>query len=196
MLPNGTIIGGPNSISSTWIPFFLQGNTSFDVMQLTVDDIVELFAQSAIQWGGSMGTDIADISAFRDAGGKLLTWHGMADENVPPNGTVLYRTQVEDILGGNELVNQWYRVFLAPGVGHCSSRNDYGPVPVDSFAALVDWVENGIVPETLPAAYKDPNGAYWTKNLGPFPKVPRYDEKGDPTLAGSYSYADSYVADN
>ncbi|RSL78713.1 hypothetical protein CEP51_007950 [Fusarium floridanum] len=193
MLPDGTIIGGPNSISSTWIPFFLQGNTSVNVMDLNVDDVVELFAQSGIQWGGSMGTDIADISAFRDAGGKLLTWHGMADENVPPNGTVLYRTQVEDILGGNKLVNEWYRVFLAPGVGHCSSRNDYGPVPIDSFAALVDWVEKGVVPETLSAAYKDADGTEWSKNLCPFPKVSRYDGKGDPTLASSYSCADSYV---
>ncbi|RSL53848.1 hypothetical protein CEP53_007629 [Fusarium sp. AF-6] len=193
MLPDGTIIGGPNSISSTWIPFFLQGNTSVNVMDLNVDDIVELFAQSGIQWGGSMGTDIAGISAFRDAGGKLLTWHGMADENVPPNGTVLYRTQVEDILGGNKLVNEWYRVFLAPGVGHCSSRNDYGPVPVDSFAALVDWVEKGVAPETLPATYKDADGTEWSKNLCPFPKVSRYDGKGDPTLASSYSCADSYV---
>lgn len=194
VLDNGTIVPGVNIIPATWIPYFLQGDPSFDVLSLTLDDVVELFAQTSIQWGGSIGSDITDITAFRDAGGKFLTWHGLADENVPSNATVYYRTLVEGIMGGNDLVNEWYRTFFAPGAGHCGSNSGYGPVPTDSFAALVDWVEKGIAPETLPAAYTDANGREWKKNLCPFPKVARYNGKGDPTLAGSYSCADSYIS--
>lgn len=192
ILPNGTVVPGTNAVSSVWTPLFLQGNPDFDILKLTVDDIVDLFAQSKVQWGGSIDTDIADISAFRDGGGKLLTWHGLADESVPPNSTTYYRTLVEGIMGGNERVNDWYRVFMAPGAGHCGARTGHGPVPTDPFATLVDWVEKGIVPETISAAYTDASGTEWKKDLCPWPKVPKYDGEGDITVAGSYNCADSY----
>lgn len=192
LLDNGTVIPGTNAISDTWFPMFLQGDPDFDILKLTVDDMVELLAQSKIQWGGSMATDITDISAFRDAGGKLITWHGLADESIAPNSTIYYRTLVESIMGGNDRVNEWYRVFMAPGVGHCGGVATYGPVPTDAFASLVDWVEKGIIPETIEAAFTDANGTEWAKNLCPFPKVAKYNGQGDATLAGSYSCADSY----
>lgn len=80
-----------------------------------------------------MNTNIADITAFRDAGGKLLTWHGLVNQNAPPNGITYYRTLVEGIMGRNERINEWYRVFFAPGVGHCASSESHG---LDLFLRL------------------------------------------------------------
>jgi feruloyl esterase len=47
-------------------------------------------------------------------------------------------------------VRNWSRLFLAPGVGHCSG----GPAGLDTFDALtaiVEWVEKGTAPASLTA---------------------------------------------
>ncbi|PMD30610.1 tannase and feruloyl esterase [Hyaloscypha variabilis F] len=50
-------------------------------------------------------------------------------------------------------LNDWYRLFLVPGAGHCgpSTAQPNGPWPQTSLAVLIDWVENGIEPTTLDA---------------------------------------------
>jgi hypothetical protein len=44
-------------------------------------------------------------------------------------------------------VNEFVRLFMAPGVGHCAGGD--GPNPVGVFEAVVDWVEKGVAPNTL-----------------------------------------------
>lgn len=66
-----------------------------------------------------------------------------------PSGTLDYHQRVISSLGGANNVDDFYRVFEAPGVGHCGGG--VGPVPLNPINALVDWVERGIAPETLPA---------------------------------------------
>ena len=78
-----------------------------------------------------MATDNPDLSGFRDAGGKLLSWHGISDEIIPYGNSVTYRKSVEKVMGGNENVNSFYRLFLAPGVKHC--YGGAGAYPKDAF---------------------------------------------------------------
>jgi tannase len=52
-------------------------------------------------------------------------------------------------------LGDWYRLFLVPGAGHCST-NEYepnGPFPQTNLAVMIDWVENGVQPTTLNATY-------------------------------------------
>jgi hypothetical protein len=50
-------------------------------------------------------------------------------------------------MGGKSEVNDFYRLYFAPGVNH--RGGGYGPVPTDPLDALVAWVEHGTAPETL-----------------------------------------------
>jgi feruloyl esterase len=62
-----------------------------------------------------------DLASFRDAGGKLLMWHGWNDPRLSPSYSIKYREDVIRTLGGrSEAVDDFYRLFMAPGVGHCS----------------------------------------------------------------------------
>lgn len=61
-------------------------------------------------------------------------------------------------------VHDFYRLFEAPGLGHC--QGNVGGYPAGSFDALVDWVENGVVPDVLEAI----NVANRTSLLCPYPK--------------------------
>ncbi|MEV0830053.1 tannase/feruloyl esterase family alpha/beta hydrolase, partial [Nonomuraea rubra] len=86
-------------------------------------------------------------------------------------------------------VDDFYRLFLAPGVDHCGNATSTGPVPTDALTALTAWVEQGKAPRTLSAAIKDASGTTVTRELCLYPSVSRYTGYGDPADAGSYSCA-------
>ncbi|KZB88265.1 hypothetical protein AVL48_20125 [Amycolatopsis regifaucium] len=128
-----------------------------------------------------IGTSDSNLSDFRRAGGKLITVVGTADQLIPPGGTLAYREQVERRMGGAARVNDFYRLFLAPGVQHCGGGA--GAQPVGALRALVDWVEHGKAPATLAATTLDGSAS---RDLCPLPQRSRYTGHGDPALASSY----------
>lgn len=114
----------------------------------------------------------------------MLSWHGQTDELVPTQGTIDYRERVNRTLGGNKRVDDFYRLFLLPGVNHCG--NGPGPQPTDDLGTLVKWVEQKQAPATLAASTTDPTGKTVTRNICRYPKVARYTGHGDPTQAANY----------
>ncbi|MEU5937464.1 tannase/feruloyl esterase family alpha/beta hydrolase [Micromonospora sp. NPDC047187] len=121
------------------------------------------------------------LSAFARAGGKLLRWHGQADQLVPTQGTVDYRERVNRVSGGNRRVDDFYRLFLLPGVAHCGGGP--GPQPTGELDALVNWVEKGQAPATLATSSAD--GSV-TRNACRYPQVARFTGHGDPKAAANY----------
>jgi hypothetical protein len=154
----------------------------FDISTITYRDFDRLIRQSQRQYGSILGTDNPDLSAFRDSGGKMITWHGTVDSLIPYQGTVDYRERVERAMGGASKVDNFYRVFIAPGLDHCFGGP--GAYPVDPLGAVVDWVEKGRAPDTLLA--RSPDGLS-TRNLCRYPLVSRYNGHGDPKSADSYT---------
>jgi len=85
-------------------------------------------------------------------------------------------------------VKDFYRYFEVPGLGHCYGGN--GGQPTATFQALVDWVEKGVVPETLPINFKDANGTQYDRILCPYPEKARLVSAGlDGTKPESYKCA-------
>jgi len=82
-------------------------------------------------------------------------------------------------------VHKHYRHFEVPGLGHCAGGR--GGHPTTTFDALRDWVENGIVPETLPISFSDEKGVVNKRILCPYPQKQQYDGCGDPTSAESFT---------
>jgi hypothetical protein len=164
-----------------WVQTFLEKQPGFDTSKITYSQFADLFRQSVKEYDGVIGASDPDLSDFRRAGGKLLTYVGTADQLIPPGGTLSYRQQVEREMGGAQRVNDFYRLFLAPGVEHCGGGA--GPTPTNPLGALVNWVEHGKAPVTLPAA--TPDGSL-TRDLCPYPQVSRYSGHGNPAVASSY----------
>lgn len=182
---DGTRSGVPFPVPALWVSTFLERDPQFDTSTLTYARFAQLFEQSRAQYNRIIGTDDPDLTAFREAGGKLLTYHGSADQLIPTQGTVDYRLRVQELLGGTDEVDTFYRLFLAPGVGHCGVGGT-GPVPTDPLAALTNWVENGKAPDTLPAAVTDAAGRTVTRDLCRYPLISTYSGHGDRRAAGSY----------
>jgi len=81
-----------------------------------------------------------DRRPFRDAGGKLILWQGWADPATSPLGNVAYYQAVQDTLGGLDATQRFARLYMLPGVGHCSTQ----PVRFDLFTPLLEWTEQGL----------------------------------------------------
>lgn len=176
--------GAPFFVADSWVRYFVQRDPAFDTKKLTYEQFAQVFHRSQQEYNSIIGSDDPDLSAFARAGGKLLSWHGQTDELVPTQGTVDYRERVNRLSGGNKRVDDFYRLFLLPGVNHCGKG--IGPQPTDDLGALVNWVEKGKAPATLAASITDANGKTTTRNVCRYPQVTRYNGHGDPALASSY----------
>ena len=185
---DGTPYTIPFDISNSWVQNFLFKIKNYDTSNVTYDQFVQLNKQSAQEYDSVMGTDNSDLSAFKANGGKLLTWQGLADNLIMSNGTANYYDRVTNL---DSNIADFYRVFFAPGVGHCGGG--FGPVPVDPLSVLVDWVENGNAPDSLLAATPfEINGTIRYQNLCPYPLVSKYNGKDDPTAGSSFDCVASF----
>lgn len=91
-----------------------------------------------------------DLTAFRDHGGKMIMWHGLADPLVVPHQSVAYYQAVLGRMGGTRKVQQFYRFFLAPGLGHCwEAPSASAPEDFDPMTAIAEWVEHGKPPQQI-----------------------------------------------
>ena len=97
-------------------------------------------------------SDDPDLAAFRDAGGKMIVWHGWADAIVTPYKTVEWYEQVTERLGGAEKTAETVRLFMIPGMDHCGllpGPGDLNQFSIDPLTALSVWVEAGQPPESI-----------------------------------------------
>jgi Tannase and feruloyl esterase len=145
-----------------------------------------------------------DLSAFRDAGGKLIQYHGWNDAAIPAPTSILYYEDVADKLGGIEKTQSFYRLFMAPGMQHCGlglGPNAVGgvfglPSPShdpshDVVAALAHWVEDGAAPDKIIATlYRDNDPTKGIVAQRPWcahPAVAHYSGQGSRTDSASYA---------
>jgi feruloyl esterase len=151
-----------------------------------------------------MNANDTDLSRFKAAGGKLMMFNGTADPGVPYQSSLEYYERVIQAQGGDLAATQnFFRYYLAPGMGHCSSitggpgvgdfGQPYSPyVPKDPaqdmLLKLVDWVENKTVPDSIIATrYADPAGTTVAvqRPICSYPKMPTY-VTGDASKASSF----------
>jgi feruloyl esterase len=141
-----------------------------------------------------------DLSKQRAAGKKILQYHGWSDVGIPVHASIDYYTGVEKKLGGP--IDDFYRLFLVPGMGHCGGgpgANYFGgnsdaatPFTPDrnALAAVVDWVEKGKAPDSLVATkYKgnDPKAeVVMTRPICVYPKTTHYKGSGPASEASSF----------
>jgi feruloyl esterase len=167
-----TKIGGPapNPLGSDFVKYAVFKNPDWDWRTFNLESAVALAARIDV-------TDAsADLRAFMRRGGKLLLYHGWADQNFSAQSTVDYYRRVVDTVGSPPQTGDWLRLFLAPGMGHCGGGE--GPNTFDMVSALERWVENN-QPPALVVASQSTNGKLGrTRPLCPYPRVARYNGTG------------------
>jgi hypothetical protein len=186
---DGITVATPESLSQNFIQYLLKQDPTYDTSNITYSDFTSLFFQAVFEFNPTLGSNNPDLSAFRNSGGKLLSWHGLADNLIGSNSALGYRQRVDALMGGTDAVDSFYRLFFVPGVNHCGAG--YGPVPSNALDQLVAWVEHGTVPDTLPAQFLDVEGQAVNHDICKYPLVSKYIG-GNQKVAGSYVCADSF----
>jgi feruloyl esterase len=126
-----------------------------------------------------------DLTPFKKHGGKLLMYTGWADPVVPPQDTVAYYDGVVKTMGGLTPTRDFYRFFIAPGMGHCSGGP--GPNQFDAIGALEQWVEKGSAPDKLVATHSINGRVDRTRPLCLYPQVARYKGTGSTDEAANFA---------
>lgn len=128
-----------------------------------------------------------DLAPFKKRGGKLIMYAGWMDPVVPPQDNVAYYEAVAKTMGGYDRTRDFFRLFMAPGMGHCAGGP--GPNQFDALGALERWVEKGVAPESLVATLNAGGKAVRTRPLCPYPQVARYRGTGSIDDAASFTCA-------
>jgi hypothetical protein len=74
---DGTCTEKPLSQTSDWIKYFVKQDPNYDTSKIKLPEFEELFKTSIREYNSTMGTNATDLSAFRNRGGKLLSFHGL-----------------------------------------------------------------------------------------------------------------------
>jgi len=148
---------------------------------------------------GSINTDNPDLSMARSSGAKIISYHGLADVLIMPQGSTNYFSRVSTAMGSDAQVNNFNRLFLIPGMGHCAgigsetrtgapalTPNDV-PLPATNpnqlFTALVNWIESNTAPTSI--VLTSANGSV-SLPVCPYPQKATYNS-GPITAAASYT---------
>jgi feruloyl esterase len=152
-----------------------------------------------------------DLSRFASRGGKLILFHGWADAAIPPTNSIEYYEGVGQRMGQKKRA-RFMRLFMIPGMQHCLAGpgpSSFGgltaavqpPNPaVDLSAALEQWVEKGVAPESVRAirardlrlALFDPTQPDVERSglICAYPKQAKWNGTGDGADAAHYTCVD------
>ena len=101
--------------------------------------------------------------------------------------------------GSQARTDDFFRLFMVPGMGHCSGGtgtthfgNQGGEAPVvdadhDVLAALDAWVEKGVAPARIVAFRVEGGKTVRTRPLCPYPTRAVYAGKGSTDEAASFT---------
>ncbi len=129
-----------------------------------------------------------DLRKFKARGGKLLMWHGLSDASIIATSSIGYYQDVEKLMGGRAQTQDFFRLFLLPGMHHCAGGPGF--TEFDSLTLLENWVEKGQAPDVMIATQLTGGAPARTRPIYPYPLLARYSGTGDPKQASSFQSFD------
>jgi feruloyl esterase len=124
-----------------------------------------------------------DMTPFFSRGGRLLTYHGLADPLITPYGTVAFYDDETNLYG--PLVSSVFKFYTVPGMGHC--QGGVGADQFDPMTQMIDWVEAHQEPREILSRHIVDGSVTFTRTLCAYPLVARYTGRGNPNDARSFA---------
>jgi tannase len=127
---------------------------------VTYDTLKEWMIGGMQEYASTLQTNWPDLTPFHKAGGKVIHFHGEADNSIPTASSVRYWESVRSIMypslsykDGANALKDWYQLYLVPGAAHCATNSlmPNGPFPQTNLQVLINWIEKDVKPVTLNA---------------------------------------------
>jgi hypothetical protein len=199
---SSTSLGSQNGFASGFWCNQVQGTATCNVLGIDLDTQFKAAAAAIAPIVSSIDTN---LKPFERHGGKLIQYAGWADSAIAPeNGLNYYRA----VAKGMDDVDDFYRVFMVPGMAHCSGGNgpnafgngtNNGPVidaDHDLLKSLERWVEHGVAPSKIIATHYVNNvaaqGVQFQRPLCAYPLRGVYSGTGDPNQASSFKCVEQH----
>jgi feruloyl esterase len=165
------------SIATAYVNLWIHQDPTFDyrLAYKSSGKFFEDLSTSIAKFNNVIGTDDG-LDAFRTHGGKMITYHGLFDPEIPARNTYSYYNRVAK--DNYKDTQEFYRFFPYPNAGHCGGGS--GPAIDDAVLldALVNWVENGVAPDHIVAGQALSGGATRTRKVCKYPDVQVYSGSG------------------
>jgi Tannase and feruloyl esterase len=195
----------PTTASSGLLVYFsnlVYQNREWDLRSFNFDSDMAHTDQTIGRQGNATSTD---YSAAIRRGVKIIQYHGWNDQTLQPEYSPQYYEELVKANGGLEQTQGFYRLFMVPGLNHCSGgigASNFGGVgqqipPVrdaahDLQTALENWVERGTAPtQFIGTKFADNQAAtravQYTRPVCLYPTVARYKGTGDPNDAANFA---------
>jgi feruloyl esterase len=183
--PAGPAPGGPHGnymIHDQFMRFMADPTVRAKVDPLTYD--FDKGPQSLDRARALYNATSFDLRAFKKRGGRMLMWHGLSDAAIIATSSIGYYEGVEKFLGGRAGTQDFFRLFLVPGVHHCAGGPGF--TQFDALTLLENWVEKGQAPDVMIASRLVNGVVERSRPIYPYPLLARYSGTGDPKQAASF----------
>lgn len=130
-----------------------------------------------------MSANSVNLDRFNEKGGKLIYYHGMADDFIPVYSSIQYWERLQGRYDETVLSN-FVRFYTIPGLGHGAGIFS---ARISSLDALEAWVERGQAPGELIAVDANQTTEGRTRPICHYPEWPRYNGRGDINSADNFS---------
>ncbi len=141
--------------------------------------------------GGLYDATDPDLREFRDSGGKLIIYHGWADEAISPFATLDYHRAVAETAGGFAASQAFSRLYMIPGLYHCpcGQPTTGDPASAPQFMdELTAWVEQDRTPGAKEIAVTSATTATPPASITVQPFDPTLPEPRNAGLNSGYDY--------
>jgi feruloyl esterase len=171
----------PFGMGTQMYQFMVFKNPAWDYKTLNFDTDMALVDQIE---GGAINALDPNLKAFVAKGGKLIQYHGWADQQIPSGSSVRYYESVVSAMGGARTITNNYRLFMVPGMGHCGGGD--GTANFDMLTALEQWVEKSQSPDSIPASRVVDGRVDRTRPLCAYPQAASYKGSGSTDEAANF----------
>jgi feruloyl esterase len=178
----------PKAAPRSWVivkemlTYWLGLGASATVADLDVDPATntigdKLLAMMEATYAEGNTRDPALLKPFIAQGRKMILYHGASDPSIPASQSIAFYRELAGQQQGIERTQQNVRLFLVPGMYHCSG----GPAPdrFDTLSAIEAWVEQGKAPDVIQASTKPESPVQHRLPLCPYPQQARYGGSGE-----------------
>jgi pimeloyl-ACP methyl ester carboxylesterase len=127
------------------------------------------------------------MNAYFNRGSKFMIVHGMADGIFSADESINYFERLAANHGGIDAVQAKARLFLVPGMNHCSGG--FATDKFDAIDVMVNWVEKGNAPNRIEAQAL-PNHPLFpnrSRPLCPYPRYAKYSGQGNSEASDSFT---------